>query len=513
MTRAYDYYMKKIEDEFLEKGQWDSIKEHLCTENSLPYTLVIGAGVTACVVGSWNHLLNEVATHRVLDDNHGSIDLTPDKLLDYIRRIRKGTLLPEATDVLEKGEYLRYDPDDSIDKAEKQGEQDYLRETIFARRVYSSILRLQKRQLKGRDYKDDFIDWLDNREVSAFQIPRKKMNDSEVIEAAVSGKNVEELINGLNAWNANTSNMPLVESEIRAYLQAGKYEELKRLLPVGNPEKTIKEAIDNAHKGHRSNEDNALKTLLVESAVYVLWLPDYGTLDALLELCLHGKFRSVLTYNFDTIFEWLLSDKKVQAKYKAKRTKVNIYGIHDPNPVGSLGEGKQSIDVYHVHGILDERIGAKQDKVTTELVKKSIEPIIFSGTSYESYQLSHFNLGSMAIASAWHHGSLLCVGFSGSDANFRSILKEIMFMTQGGITSPNDEQKHEIYITRSLKSDREEYGLTDKATEEDSLIAYGCLRSYMRMIQDYFKKKIGAKIIWDRDFQSMAQHLKSLKKG
>lgn len=118
----------------------------------------------------------------------------------------------------------------------------------------------------------------------------------------------------------------------------------------------------------------------------------------------------------------------------------------------------------------------------------------------------------MRIASAWHAGGILCVGFSGSDANFRSILKEFLRMEEEeSITSLNDKEKHDIYITRSLKSDREAYGLPPKADARDLDIAYGCLRTYMRMLRDYFKKKIRANIIWDNDFESMARNLKSLK--
>lgn len=73
------------------------------------------------------------------------------------------------------------------------------------------------------------------------------------------------------------------------------------------------------------------------------------------------------------------------------------------------------------------------------------------------YQSNHFNLGSMKIASAWYSGSLLCVGFSGSDANFRSILREFIHM-KGSITSLEDEEMHDVYITRGLKTDREVYG-------------------------------------------------------
>ena len=487
---AYDEYIKRIKYEFPGDKHWSEIKQKLEKDSKPRYTLIVGAGVTACIVGSWNQLLNEVAIHRVVDDNNGVC--TPKELRDYVGRALNGVLLPEATDVLEKGEYLQFDPTDSIDASDRSDRQVNQRERNFAHRVLSSILRLERRQLKGRDYERDFLDWLGDHEISAFKIRRRQLNDTEHIRNALAGMSLLDLINGLNEWQKKCAEQDLSIANIKKAIIDDDVAYLKRLLPMENPDTTISVAINKAKAG---NIEEALKQLIIEAAAYALWLPNYCTLDALLYLCLHGKFQSVLTYNFDTVFDRLLANKEVQKKYGVPMTKVRVYGIHSANPY-ILGNGRRTIDVHHVHGILDEAI-------------ENVQSIIFSGTSYEEYQSNHFNLGSMKIASAWHSGGLLCVGFSGSDANFRSILREFIRM-KGSITSLKDEEMHDVYITRGLKTDREAYGLTEKTNDDDLRFSYGCLKTYMSMLQNYFYNKTGAHIIWDEDFESMARNLKGL---
>lgn len=487
---AYDEYIERIKHEFLGDKHWAEIKKKIEAGGKSKYTLIIGAGVTACIVGSWNQLLNEVAIHRVVDDNNGSC--TPKELCDYVGRVLNGALLPNATDVLEKGEYLQFDPADSIDASDRSDRQVNQRERNFAHRVLSSIRRLEKRQLKGRNYEEDFLDWLSDHEISAFRIRRKQMSDMEHIRNALTGKSLLDLINGLNEWQKDCAEQDLDIDIIRKEILASNVAYLKCLLPMENPDVTIRKAIQTAEAG---NIEEALKKLIIEAAAYALWLPNYCTLDALLYLSLHGKFQSVLTYNFDTVFDRLLANEEVQDIYGVPDTKVRVYGIHSVNPY-ILGKGKRAIDVHHVHGILDEDI-------------EKVQSIIFSGTSYEEYQSNHFNLGSMKIASAWYSGSLLCVGFSGSDANFRSILREFIHM-KGSITSLEDEEMHDVYITRGLKTDREVYGLTEKTNDDDLMFSYACLKTYMSMLQNYFFNKTGAHIIWDEDFESMARNLKGL---
>lgn len=258
--------------------------------------------------------------------------------------------------------------------------------------------------------------------------------------------------------------------------------------------------------GKKSRKD--LCKLIAEA----IWLPDYGTLDALLKLCLKGAFSRVLTYNFDTIFDHLLANEDVQKAYKITQTvKVEVYGIHNTDALNLPGICKETVQdnhvikIYHVHGVLDECMRKRRDDEEIPI----IDPIIFSGSSYSSYQSNHFNLGSLRIADALTEGSLLCVGFSGVDANFRSIQSELI-RSRNQVLSLQDYKRHKVYITRSLKQDRKCFDMIEHGKDIDT--AYACLRSYMNMLQDYFVNVLGATLVWAENFEAMAALLRKLKK-
>ena len=136
-TLCYNDYLKKYQEEHIDDDRWNSIK------NQKEITLLIGAGVTSCLVGSWDELLNELA---VLRGTSGSADIKPHELRDYLNSNCNGLFFPADMNVLEKGEYLRYSPTDfhSFVQEEKINQ---WREKVFAKRVLFTVNRLIYRHL------------------------------------------------------------------------------------------------------------------------------------------------------------------------------------------------------------------------------------------------------------------------------------------------------------------------------------------------------------------------------
>lgn len=496
-------YADCIKREFLPEKQWEKVN---LKSNQSKYTLVVGAGVTAGIVGQWNQLLNEVALSRVIDDNTiaGVVEPDYDKLRNFVYSKLKDSLFPAATDVLEKGDYLLLDPEDHMEVFELgEAKSNRLREEVFARRVWSAIQRLMRVQLVKRDYVQDYLDWCDDKEISFFKLKRKDMDQESKIEEGIKGKGADELIKGINNWLQSA----LKKKELRKALEAGDCESLRKMIPYKVEDETLDNYAKKGEDAKKAGKDvsSILYDLLVETAKKVMWLPDYCTLDALLDLSLKGCFQSIITYNFDTVFDWLLANKKVQKKHGVSdKYRVEVYGIHRTEPEKVLGTGRKTVKVYHVHGILDTPPKGK------EAFMEKVEPIIFSGGAYEAYQGNHFNLGSIRIASARHEGNLLCVGFSGTDANFRSIVREFIQTKDDIVSMKTDGKEHDIYITRGLQADCKAYQFNldlDKTNDEAS---YYCLKSYMNMLKEYFEKKLNAHIIWDDNFKEMADNLKNL---
>lgn len=532
------------------RNRWDGIAENMKDKH---FTLLIGAGVTGNIVGQWNELLNEVAIQRVLSDNESMRLLTVDKLRAFIAASKgmHGVFLPTETDVLEKGEYLKQDFGDCVGSGSPATDKEEVtREVAFAHRVLTAIETLTKKKLRGKNYIEDFLAWKKNRAniIEGFpKLKRKQVvyacagEDADAISsegkkrrplAAILNNNknysLQALTSGFHQWLSineiyfTHEQKRFFSSFLAKMLLADGKRNFKDRVLKRDTEKTVTEALMHrtavdladelnkyvVRKGgiNKKNREDLCK-LIAEA----IWLPDYGTLDALLELCLKGAFSRVLTYNFDTIFDHLLANDAIQQAYGIiESVKVRVYGIHNTDALKLPGfcDGTESdnhvIKIYHVHGLLDESMSKSREDEKIPL----IDPIIFSGSSYSSYQSNHFNLGSLRIADAINEGSLLCVGFSGVDANFRSIQSELIH-SRNQVLSLLDYKRHNVYITRSLKQDRKSFDMLKSEKNIDT--AYACLRSHMNMLQDYFEDVVGAKLVWAENFEAMAALLRELK--
>ena len=550
ICKEFDVGFRYGKKKHLIKNRWDDIAQNI--SDGQHFTLLIGAGVTGSIVGQWSDLLNEVAIHRVLSDNESMKLLTANKLRIFIAASEgmRGRFLPAETDALEKGEYLKQDSGDCVGSGSTStAKEDVTREVAFAHRVLTAIETLTKINLRGKDYIEDFLAWKENRDNIIEGFPKLKRKEIVYTFAgedadAISSEGKKRLplaaiLNNSKSYSllalASGFHQWLCENEIYfTHKQKKNFASIlaKMLLPLGksyfdkavepkDTEKTVTEDLMNLkavkladdlkkYVEKKGSIDEKSREDLCKMIAQAIWLPDYGTLDALLELCLKKTFSRVLTYNFDTIFDHLLANGDVQKAYNVTRhVEVMVYGIHDTDPLNLQGfctkrvSDNPVIKIYHVHGVLDGSMRESRDNRIP-----LIDPIIFSGSSYSSYQSNHFNLGSLRIADALNEGCLLCVGFSGVDANFRSIQSELI-RSLDQVSSLQDDKRHNVYITRSLKQDRKCFDMVEK--EKDIDTAYACLRSHMNMLQNYFKDVVGAKLVWAENFETMAALLRKLK--
>ena len=503
--KSYKEYEDELKNTFSGDTDWGKL------DDTKDITLLLGAGVTSCLVGNWNELLNELAILRVASE---SKDISLQKVSDYLDKCCNSMFLPEDTSALEKGEYLRYCITDNLlfDSKEENGK---WREIVFAGRVAVAVWRLMKRHLcdgAGKetesDYKTDFLKWCSNTETEPFSFGRRELSESDKIESALDKLPSEEIAKKLNTHYGISIDTLKLSSIIDSGTE--KVDEIFNMFDLHYSSQSREECRKKikAILKHRDmsgkTKDERTKIFLKKIASYLLWRPSYETLETMLSMCINRKISNVITYNFDTIFDRLLSDEEVQ-KTLYKLTDpftylhVKVYGIKTNEPLELIGCGKENhtevICVHHVHGIVDEEM-------------EKPEPVIFSETSYLSYQQLALNIGSMQIADAYYRGSLLCVGFSGVDPNFRSVIRQMNHLKNAPVF--DDGKEHEIFLTRGLKEITKYYGIKDEMEEDDYEPAFLCARTYLEMLKYYYMKEIKVNILWSAKYEDMNARLRAV---
>lgn len=139
LNKELTTYFESIENN---KALKDNLENSV---NNRTLSLVIGAGVTACYVGSWDKLLNKLMVMRCYTNlleirkNAGNSDpVTVSKMEKYMRKHIK-TFISDNVNYLERGEYLRYDSGD-ISKAIGSKAENRYREIFFAEQVKQTIV-------------------------------------------------------------------------------------------------------------------------------------------------------------------------------------------------------------------------------------------------------------------------------------------------------------------------------------------------------------------------------------
>lgn len=489
-----DYYERAVGD----RCRGDEAKQsHKALGQSVKdgrLALLIGAGVTAGLVGNWKELLNELAIMRCGSQACKSDDAwKPDKprlnqLRDYIKKVKDASFLPVDTGVLEQGEYLMYDPDDmEAQHLNRQTASDERwRERCFAAQVGDAIRCLTHKHLcdaRGKMPKTlekDFEDWCDNSADDVFGVRRRDVSNNDACVKALKDQKItaEALAEKLQDRYGLSTDL----ADLRA--EAAKT------------------------KADAAEIEAAVFERLAAQAADALWRPGYGTLYQMLRLCALGGVQEVITYNFDTIFDRLLMDPDIQRRLGAKATRpVQVYSFHNERPVELKGantdrKNADAVRIYHVHGILD----GEEDKEA----RLPDMPIIFSENSYQTYQNRVMNWSNIRIAEAINTYDLLCVGFSGTDANFRNLV-QLCRQLQGTPIFASGMNPHKVFLTRACKYDVDRYTKAkDTFTSEELECAFWCVGTYFDLVQMYYAYQLGITVLWSEDFDDMAKQLGQL---
>ena len=221
-----------------------------------------------------------------------------------------------------------------------------------------------------------------------------------------------------------------------------------------------------------------------------------GTLREVLRICLAGDVQHVITYNFDTVLEDLLTNDAVcnaLAFNPENCPSIEVYTYNDKR-IEELSKKRpneeKTIRIYHVHGI------AYEDEVTP------LDRIIFSEHSYSDYQRDILNWSNLRIASVLSTHCLLCVGFSGTDANFRFLTRNMANMKKRREFSNSNAKLLKVWLTRAFESTFLESSMNG------NINAYACFKTYTDSFEYYFKNNFGINILWAENFVKMADKLK-----
>lgn len=235
-----------------------------------------------------------------------------------------------------------------------------------------------------------------------------------------------------------------------------------------------------------------------------------STLDAVIRLCLQGDIRQLIVYNFDDIIERLLTSKSVQQMYEINAevtVKVFSYGgvkkecqkgVHyhfGMFPLSFSGEENRKkciISLYHVHGIVADDI--------TPI------PLVFSEHSYIEYRELAFNWSNQIIMDILTRFNLLTVGFSGTDSNFRTIVKSLKNANNSsmfGISGRN----HAVILTLTHNKYTDLFKDKEGFSKIDTQIIEKLNEFYCDMVDEYYKGYFDIDVWWSEDYLRLAQNL------
>lgn len=474
--------------------------------------LLLGSGVTSCLVGTWTELLNELAMMRCADESMRGPYSYSKKDYDGLKRLLENNrFIPSDINVLEQGEYLRYDPKDPWAGQYQHGKRiDNWREFYFATQVDVAISRLIDKNLRngdGQDLKElekDFVSWYRNEKDADFlNIPRKMASNNSVynkgftedsiLKKTLEGHTEYELFDAINSKFGKRIHFDELEKAVSA--------SDKRLVAgmLGVDESFIAGAV----------KEKSLKMVLVKAAIALYRRPDYSTLSATLKLCFKKKIKKVINYNFDTVFEELLSNKKIAKLYGCKAMKVEIDSYYLKKPI-LMGEKNTAGTLIseHVHGVLTK--------------KYPVTPLIFSEYSYLDFQQDFLNWSQLRISETLNQASVLCIGFSGVDSNFRYMIRQHMKQIDSPLFGGNNIENTveitgncKIYLARACSPDvvrfskliKENVGIAaplNKSSESLLKNIAICLKSYFDMAENYYIRSFGIEVLWAEDFSKLA---------
>lgn len=130
-------------------------------------------------------------------------------------------------------------------------------------------------------------------------------------------------------------------------------------------------------------------------------------LEAIIELLENkDKVSSVITYNYDNLLEYFLDKKNIDFNIVCRETDL---------PTSS----KQPLNIYHPHGYIHvlNKMNHKENN------HDDSENLILTESSYYRLESKSYSWENSVQAKAFFDTTCIFIGFSGTDYNFRRILK------------------------------------------------------------------------------------------
>lgn len=217
-----------------------------------------------------------------------------------------------------------------------------------------------------------------------------------------------------------------------------------------------------------------------------------ATLAAVVKLCIKKKIKNIVTYNFDMILDKLIANEEVWELFgETLNVAVHVHTYLKAEPMMVLGDKKSKniVNIYHVHGVLDQEI-------------EEVGPIIFSENSYQNYQKTILNWSNVRLADTMLKYDILCVGFSGDDANFRMLRRFLAESMTNPIMGIGNGRK-KLYIMRSCGNEVENF-INNPNFASMPECALASIKTYLELVGTYFKKQLGTEVIWSNGYLKMA---------
>lgn len=265
---------------------------------------------------------------------------------------------------------------------------------------------------------------------------------------------------------------------------------------------------------------------------------ELSSLMTIIELCLSGAVRFIINYNFDTIIEQILADDTVIEKFYKfvdGGEKLHIHIWVDGQSSDKLfyeyssekyvlryhvGEelcfnndlmDKNSVHFFHVHGV-----GGEPDEWKEKMngIEK-ICPIVFSEHSYIEYQKASFNWSNRTLSCLMNNFSIVTVGFSGEDANFRSVARTLKSSKLSLALTGEQEDNNKVYKIVLLRNRSKHKKKFKKAIQdcagstllkEDQIEEQAEFFSqiYENMVTNYYKNYFDITVRWEKDHTRIA---------
>lgn len=184
--------------------------------------------------------------------------------------------------------------------------------------------------------------------------------------------------------------------------------------------------VEFVNQGSRSFADYSIRELVKEACIpkkqiEQLKKETIGEIASLLVNADNDPCRHVITYNYDNILEYCLRElEKVDEK--------KVISGFDSN-MKLPKEKEETYIIYHVHGCIPvEMKNAKN-------CEEESEKIVLTENSYYEAEKMNYSWSNVIQTQRMASSSMIFIGFSGQDYNFRRILKNL---------EPNNNYEHYI---------------------------------------------------------------------